>query len=71
LVHELKLWGKDCVFAKEQAGGEGRTGKMMVETLLSDPVLPCSHAAKALCLMRNVNPYQCWATSNASKEAKE
>ncbi len=38
LVHELKLWGKDCVFTKEQVGGEGRTGKMMVETLLSDPL---------------------------------
>jgi hypothetical protein len=36
LVHELKLWGKDSVFTKEQVGGEGRTGKMMVETLLSD-----------------------------------
>jgi hypothetical protein len=36
LVHELKLWGKDCVFAKEHVGGEGRTGKMMIETLLSD-----------------------------------
>jgi hypothetical protein len=38
LVHELKLWGKDAVFTKEQVGGEGRTGKMMVETLLSDPL---------------------------------
>ncbi|MDR0608499.1 MAG: hypothetical protein LBG58_00125 [Planctomycetaceae bacterium] len=36
LVHELKLWGKDCIFTKEQVGGEGRTGKMMVETLLND-----------------------------------
>ncbi len=38
LVHELKLWGKDSTFSKEQVGGEGRTGKMMVETLLSDPL---------------------------------
>ena len=38
LVHELKLWGKDAVFTKEQVGGEGRGGKMMVETLLSDPL---------------------------------
>ncbi len=38
LIHELKLWGKDAVFTKEQVGGEGRTGKMMVETLLSDPL---------------------------------
>jgi hypothetical protein len=36
LIHELKLWGKDCNFTKEQVGGKGRTGKMMVETLLSD-----------------------------------
>ncbi len=38
LVHELKLWGKDCVFTKEQVGGEGRTGKLMVEALLSDAI---------------------------------
>ncbi|MDR1383405.1 MAG: hypothetical protein LBJ67_06115 [Planctomycetaceae bacterium] len=36
LVHELKLWGKDCMFTKEQVGGESRTGKMMLETLLND-----------------------------------
>ncbi|MDR1491492.1 MAG: hypothetical protein LBT05_02035, partial [Planctomycetaceae bacterium] len=36
LVHELKLWGKDCDFTQDQVGGEGRTGKMMVETLLND-----------------------------------
>jgi hypothetical protein len=34
-------------------------------------VLPCSHAAKAMCLMRNVNAYQFWFTSIASKEAKD
>jgi hypothetical protein len=34
-------------------------------------VLPCSHAAKAMCLMRNVDPYQFWLNSNASKKAKE
>jgi hypothetical protein len=38
LVHELKLWGKDAVFTKEQVGGEGRVGLMMLETLLSDPL---------------------------------
>ena len=38
LVHELKLWGKDAVFTKEQVGGKGRTGYMMLETLLNDPL---------------------------------
>jgi len=38
LVHELKLWGKDSIFTSEQVGREGRTGQMMLETLLSDPL---------------------------------
>jgi hypothetical protein len=38
LVHELKLWGKEAVFTKDQVGGEGRSDQMMVETLLSDPL---------------------------------
>jgi hypothetical protein len=33
-------------------------------------LLPCSHAAKAMCLIRNVNSYQFWLTSTASNEAR-
>lgn len=36
LVHELRLWGLDCDFDKDFVGGEGRSGSMMVDTLLSD-----------------------------------
>ena len=35
-------------------------------------ILPCSHAAKARCLMRDVDPYRVWLElSNASEEEKE
>ena len=36
LIHELKLWGPECVFTKEMVGSEGRTGKLIVQTLLND-----------------------------------
>ncbi|MDR1480602.1 MAG: hypothetical protein LBJ00_16860 [Planctomycetaceae bacterium] len=36
LVHELKLWGKNCHFTREMVGGEGRDGQLMLKTLLSD-----------------------------------
>ncbi|GHT18184.1 hypothetical protein FACS1894189_5690 [Planctomycetales bacterium] len=38
LVHELKLWGKNCNFPPETVGGKGRTGQMMIETLLNDQI---------------------------------
>ena len=38
LVHELKLWGKEAGFTKEQVGGNGRDGQGIVDALLNDSI---------------------------------